>query len=320
MSAQREVDRPTDFIDFVEMLWAGRKKIIITSVVFLCIGVALGFALQPIYRASETLHVREQMGGAGALESLAGQFGALGSLASSALGGSHDELNVALATLKSRAIIENFITRNSLMPLLYSGRWDKRTKQWSTWLPDRVPNVQDAYKKFTSKILDVSDDKSTNLITVAVEWKDPSQAASWVSQIVADTNEALREKAVDESQANIAYLKAQAQQTTIVPVQLALYGLMDTEYKKLMIAKNAEDPVFRVVDPVEVPLRKARPKRTLLAVEALSLGFVLGVLYVLLENAVRARNSAVWDKAARAEPKGGVEAKTNRNYKGLAES
>jgi uncharacterized protein involved in exopolysaccharide biosynthesis len=277
-----------DLFAFLSLLGRGWMWIAIFAVVSAGVGAAVAFLITPIYHAEETVQIREERNNASALRSLAGSFGSLGELAGGALGDQRDERSIALAILSSRAIVEEFVRKNNLLPLLYPRRWDAARRQWKPLSPDRIPNLQDGYKKFMDGIFVVNEDKKTNLVTVAVDWKDPVMAAAWVAGLVADANTTLRDRTVRESEANLEYLKAQANLTTVVPLQTALYSLMETEYKKLMVAKNNEDSVFRVVDPVQVPKRKARPQRLFIVLAAFGLGLVAGVGYVMFVNARRA--------------------------------
>ena len=287
-----EITESFDLFAFLSMIGRGWVSIAIFAVVFAGTGTAVALLVTPIFHAEETVQIREERNSTNALRSLGGSLGSLGELAGSALGGSQDERSIALAVLKSRAIVEEFVRKNNLLPLLYPRRWDASRQQWKQLSPDDIPNLQDGYKKFMDGIFIVNEDKKTNLVTVAVEWKDPVMAAAWVSGLVADANATLKDRTIRESEANLEYLKAQANLTTIVPLQTALYSLMETEYKKLMVARNNEDFVFRVVDPVQIPKRKAWPKRLIVVLASFGLGLVAGVGYVMFMNARRAYRPA----------------------------
>lgn len=278
-----------NFVDMVEVLWRGRIAILVSTLTLGILALGVSLVMTPEYVATATIKVRVQSNGSRSLAALAGQFGGLASLTGLSLSGSNGKRAVALATLKSREIIDGFISKNKLLPLLFSGRWDPKTHKWSVWFKSRVPNIQDGYKLFRRKIFSVIDDKSTDLVTASVEWKNPTQAAVWLKDIVRDANKKLRDRSIKRSETNIQYLLAQAQRMSIVPVRTSLYDMAALEYKKLMIAENREDSVFQVIDPAQVPLRPAKPRPLLLLAEGLGLGFVCGMLYVLFLNAFATR-------------------------------
>ena len=85
------------------------------------------------------------------------------------------------------------------------------------------------------------------------------------------------------------YLEAQSKNTTMVELRLALSKLMEAEYKKLMIARNTEDYILRIIDPADVPKKKVRPRRMLIVGLGGVLGLTIGLAFVIVLNALRRR-------------------------------
>ena len=104
-------------------------------------------------------------------------------------------------------------------------------------------------------------------------------------------NERLRARAIDEATRNIAFLNAQIPQTSVVEVQHAIYNLIESETKTLMLANVRKEFAFTVIDPAVPPERKYRPKRSVYVAFGLFLGLAIGVL------------AAYW-RSARAAPEG----------------
>lgn len=281
--------RAFDVYDLALLLWRHRVTVLAFVFLGLVIGISIAYLLTPIFRAEATVQIRADPSNGSALQSLAGQLGPLGALAGTLVGQDGDERGVALATLQSRAIVEAYIERNKLLPLLFARKWDPIHERWRRNDRSYVPTAQDGFKKFREKIFSVTDDKRTGLVVVAVEWKDPGLAAKWLNDLVADANAMLKSRTIRESEANLQYLEAQAKSTSIVELRLALYKLMEAEYKKLMIARNAEDYVFRTIDPAVVPEKKVRPRRALIIALACVLGMTIGVTFVLLRTAIKRR-------------------------------
>jgi uncharacterized protein involved in exopolysaccharide biosynthesis len=278
-----------DLYDYVMLLWRERVKLMIFTIAGLAAGLAVALLLPPIFRAEATVQVRAERAGAGMLDALAGQFGSLGSLVGAALGSEQDDRGITLATLQSRTIIQGYIENHKLLPELFDRKWDKARKRWKRDDPQFVPTSQDGFRKFKEKIFSVSDDKKTGLVIVAVEWKDPEIAVRWLNDLIGDTNRILKERTIKESEANLSYLEVQSKNTTMVELRLALSKLMEAEYKKLMIARNTEDYILRVIDPADVPKKKVRPRRTLIVGVAGAIGLMLGLAFVTVLNAMRAR-------------------------------
>ena len=281
-----------DAYDLVVLFWRERITLLVFTLLGLGAGVAVALLLPPIFRAEATVQVRAERAGAGALQALAGELGPLGALAGAAFGGNGDEKGVALATLQSRAIVQSYIERQNLLPLLYERQWDRKAKRWKSDDPDSVPTSQKAYRKFKEKIFGVEDDKKSGLVIVSVEWKDPVLAARWLNDLIADTNAMLKNRTIRESEASLRYLETQAKNTTIVELRIALYTLMEAEYKKLMIARNTEDYVLRIIDPAQVPKNKVRPQRGVIVALSSVLGLAAGLAFVILLSVFRKTQKA----------------------------
>jgi len=128
------------------------------------ISVIVALRSRPIYRAEAVIapvseNALSNLGG------LASQMGGLAGLAGGLLGGASKDWNKALAVLRSRHLIEELVTRENLLPVLFP---EKR---------DRPPTMGDAVLLFRNRILQVRDDPKTGLATVRVEWFDPKVAA-----------------------------------------------------------------------------------------------------------------------------------------------
>jgi len=265
-------DDEVDLWQLILKLWARSGLIILCTGVGAALAIIYALSATPIFRAEALLSVREDEGRS-ALASAAGQLGGLADLSGLSIPGSKDKA-VAVATLKSRALIEKFIADRKLVDTLFDPSESSSTSKKRT--------VWEAHRIFVAQIFKVSEDKKTGLVTVAVEWKDPQQATDWVTDIVARTDAHLRRTAIEESEKNLAYLEAQAKSTNVIEIRQALFRLAETEIKKLMLAKGAGEYVFKTVDPARVPERKIRPRRALIAVVGTMAGGILGVFLVLV--------------------------------------
>lgn len=254
------------------------------TVAFGAVGIALALLLPPTYEASvvmtpvlEDADGAKLGGGAGALLSQFGGLAALGGINLGA-GGKKSE---ALATLQSAALTQTFIDENQLLPILFASRWDPAKKSWKPSLFGDDPSLWDGELKFRKKVRSLSEDKKTGLITMTITWRDPELCAAWAKELVARTNSYLRNKAIAQSNKNIAYLNDQLGKTSVVDLQKAIYGLVEAEIKKIMVANGSDEYAFRVIDPPRVPEERSGPKRGMIIVGSLLAGFVLGALLAL---------------------------------------
>jgi uncharacterized protein involved in exopolysaccharide biosynthesis len=266
-------------------LWNARLWIASSTLAGLILAAAYAFMAQEIYRAEALVQPREEQRSSG-LGALAAQFGALADLPGITLGGTGDRA-VAIATLKSRAVVERFIEEKKLLPRLYRRKWDPDAQAWKSQDPGRIPTTWEGYRDFTKKVLKITDDKKTGLVSVAVEWEDPVEAQAWVTELVARTNAHLRSRAIREAEANLAYLEEQSKKIGQVELQRALYGLVETELKKLMVARAGEEFAVRTIDPAVVPRKRERPRRLLIIVAGTLLGgFTAATIALMLPGFV----------------------------------
>lgn len=273
-----------DELDLRELfanIWRGRGTILLVCFVVTGFGIAYALLAESIYRAEALVEIREESKAGGGLKALAGQFGALADIAglSAPSGG---QRSIAIATVKSHELIEDFIQSNNLLPKLFPRDWDDSAKQWKTGSSPLHHSLLKGYEVISKEILKVAEDKKSGLVTVAVEWDNPAEAPVWVTDLIARANRKLKQRSIDESERNLAYLQGQALKTSIVELQKAIYSLMEVELKKEMVAKNGEDFALRIIDSPVVPERRIRPMRALVIAFSLVLGAVVGITLVLI--------------------------------------
>lgn len=256
--------------------WSDRYLIIACSVMCILIAGYLAFTAKSIYRAEVTVtEVRE--GGMGAASSIADQLGGLATLAGVSFGdGASQE---ARAILKSRYIVEEFIRRYELLPVLSSDD-DEPTTLWR------------AVGEFQKHTLTLRDDKRGGTTTLSINWTDPAVAAQWANNFVALTNEIMRTRAIDTSKRNVAYLNDQIAQTNVVELRRVLYNLVESETKTLMLANARPEYAFTVVDPAVAPEIRVSPKRSVMIFFGAVLGGVFGAVLALIRDRIKRRKRA----------------------------
>jgi uncharacterized protein involved in exopolysaccharide biosynthesis len=268
-----------------EILSRDRKLILIISVVFMLIAAVGAFVSEKEYKATIQFAVvtsDQHGGGAGGMMS---QFGALASLAGVSLGGESEKFE-ALATLQSRSLTEMFIQQNGLMPILYPKLWDAASGRWKISDPKAMPTLWKADVAFR-KIRAVVQDPKTGLVTLSITWRDPALASQWANGLVALTNMQMRDRAIRESERNIGYLRDQATKTELVPVQMALSTLMESQYKQSMLAGGNDEYALKVIDPAAPPESPSSIRRIFVILGGLLGGLFVAILFVLVRSSWR---------------------------------
>ena len=295
-----------DEIDLAELwraIWAGKFTIIIISMIFAITSVFFALSKPNIYKASAILAPASSEGGAGGLGALAGQFGGLASMAGINLGGGtgSDKTALALEIIKSRSFNENFIAKhNLLVPLMASKKWDmvndalildeelydETNNKWirAVKAPKKTnPSSWEAYQAF-SNLVTVSQDKATSMVNIDIEFYSPALAKQWLTWLIQDINEFMREQDQVEAKASIDYLTKQLANIKVATMETVFYQLIEEQTKNMMLTMVKKEYVLKTIDPAQVPDTKDKPKRALIVVLGTMLGGILSVLIVLIRH------------------------------------
>jgi uncharacterized protein involved in exopolysaccharide biosynthesis len=270
-------------IDLWRVVWAGKWRIAVASVIGAVLAVALSFLITPEYRSEAVLSPVGSSGGGGPLASLAGQLGGLGSLVGLNFG-VDDRTAESIAVLRSRSLTQRFIEKNALLPILFHEDWDEASKSWRVDDPEDVPNLWKAYERFDRKVRSVTQDAETGLVTLSIDWIDPLQARDWANGLVAEVNADMRSRAIEQSKKNIEFLRGHLQNTNEVELRTAAFGLMEAEMKNAMLSAVRTEYAFEVIDPAITPEKPSWPNRILLAALGFFAGFATGLLLVFLRR------------------------------------
>lgn len=265
-----------------QIVWSGKLTIIAATTIFAIGSIAYALLAKEIYRAEVLLAPAAEQ----ATPMIGGELGGLAALAGVSVGEANDV--VPLAVLQSREFAREFIEHFDLLPVFFAKEWDAKENRWREDDPAEAPDVRDGVKFFHEKVFEVSEDRTTGLVTLAVEWTDPDVAAEWASILAVRLNDRLREVALQEAQTNVNYLQSEMAKATLVTMQESIGRLLEAELPKLMLAKGKEEFAFKIVDPAVSPKERVRPRRTLTVIIATILGGLLGVFMVLVGHASRA--------------------------------
>lgn len=289
----RRDDYAEDEIDLLELWHTLRRNVrLILQASFGAAVLAAGISLllPNIYRAEVLLAPVESdskshvlSAGLGGLISLAGVSPA-GVLFS---GGSTEE---NLAVLKSRDFLWKFVQDKQLMPILFEDEWDAAANKWKESDPAKQPGQMDVWRLFNEEgLLDVNQDKKTQLVTVAIEWKDQQAVAEWANDLVARLNRHLAQQAIERSNTNLQYLNEELGRTAVEEMRTTLFDLIAAEQKKAMLANTQKEFAFKVLDPAVTPDKKAKPKRALIVVLTAFVAGFFAVLYAFIREGLARR-------------------------------
>lgn len=258
--------------------WHGKYVIIGIAVGFAALAVLYGLLAQKWYRAEVVLSPAQEQ----STLPLGGSLGGFAALAGLRVGGGN--VVEAVATLKSRQFARDFIEENSLVTVFFIEDWDPEAGRWLLQDPEEWPDVGDAVDYFQNELLSVTEDRQTGLVTLAVTWNDPIEAAAWADELARRVNNTLRERALRLSTANVEYLQSELGKADVVEMRQTTARLLEAELQKLMLARGNEEFAFRIIDPAAEPREPAWPRPALLAVLGTLLGGIIGFLAVFIAH------------------------------------
>ena len=297
---QYQLDDEIHLGELWRAIWAGKLTVIVISALFAIASVVFALAQPNVYKASTILAPASNEGGASGLSALAGQFGGLASMAGINLGGGQsDKTALALEILKSRSFIERFISEHELLvPIMAAKNWDiasntlvydsevyeQTTNQWirKVEAPQKPqPSLWEAYIAF-SELLNITQDKNTAMITVELEYYSPAMAQQWLSWLIADVNDFVRNQEQQEAQDSIDYLTQQLDKIQVSSMETVFYQLIEEQTKNMMLTKVKAEYVLKTVDPAQVPEEKSKPKRVLIVLLGVIVGGIIAIVIVLI--------------------------------------
>lgn len=301
MNQNMQQDDEIDLAELWSAIWAGKWIIIVITTIFAAAAVAYALSLPNIYKSEALLApaAQEQSGGG-----LASKFGGLASLAGINLGsggGGIDKTALALEIMKSRVFVAKFIKQHDLLvPLMAAKGWDRDSNQLiinekyydvasKKWIRDvkapfkPEPSTQEAFKEF-SKLISVSQDKTSSMVAMSVKHYSPEIAKQWVDWLIDAINEEMKIRDLSEAHKSIDYLEQQLGKTKLNELQNVLYQIIEEQTKTIMFAEVREQYAFKTIDPALVPELKSEPKRALICVLGVLLGGMFAILIVLIRH------------------------------------
>ena len=347
----------SDEIDLIEValkLWAERKLIVKTVVVFFILGIIVAFGSKKEYKAECTFILDDNQGGS-RVSGLLAQFGGLAGIN---LGGQEGQGTISpelypnivkstpfmLELLESEITIEKFDTTVSVFN--YFNELEKPSflgyvKKFTIRLPGTILGVlrgnkdgdsvliknenqeilkltkdQEDIIKGLSERISINLDEKTGIINLGVELPDPLGAAQLVNITYKNLTEYLIEYKIDKAtvdynfindryleakdryenaQNNLALFRdrnmnpakasAQTQENRLqseYQLTFDVYNGLAQQLEQAKIKVQEAMPVFKIVNRVKVPLEKSKPKKSLIFVISIFLGFFLGIFAVII--------------------------------------
>ena len=255
------------------------------------------YSSQVVLAASERTKNYDNMTGIASASPFS-QGGLVGSLAG--IGGQNNRnKDIALQLVKSQSFVIGFLEKNELIvPLMAANGWDDDTNRFilkkgiydegnKKWL-----NISENYNRPIgenimvkwNQVFDVFIERKTGFIILKITHFSPEKVKSWIDLLLLDINNHIREMTIRESEAVIAYLKEEAENTTNDGLRSVFYRLIGEETRKSSLASVSDNYVFDIVDPAIVPQKKSEPWRAMICILGTIFGFIFTISWLAFKR------------------------------------
>ena len=284
-------DTPVELKELFNILWKGKKPIIIIASVFFAVAAIYALNQADLYKSSASMSVIK-MGSGGNTITTSITFSGLAVAEKGVKGPRY------VNTVRSRAFFKHLIEvdEDFLPALMVAERYDKKSEKLiynsdvydvvnKKWLVEK-PHYLDAYLYYISKMV-IGFHQERNIIDISITHISPVAAKDMVESIIFEADQMLRTLDLEASSEALAYL------TTAIPKQqqLALRGAMNdmimNQLETQMMTKVGPTYIIQIVDPPFVPLHRFAPNRTFISLSTGVVGLVFGILFVLMRHFVQ---------------------------------
>jgi uncharacterized protein involved in exopolysaccharide biosynthesis len=212
-----------------------------------------------------------------------------------------------IQNLQSRSAAEALSRRADLMHVIFAQEWDANRHRWAEpqgatisaikfikgvlgipvykWREPDAGRVED----FLERRVAVSEDQKKSIVTISFEHEDPRFAVKLVQALHGTVDHQLRQRSLQITSQNIAYLSRKVATVTVSEHRIALTEALGEQERKRMLAVSTGSFAAEPLDDVSVSFRPTSPRPALYLVGALLGGLVVGVLCVLARAHVQLR-------------------------------
>lgn len=191
------------------------------------------------------------------------------------------EHDISEARIKSRNFLEALIKEKDIRNNIYAANGFDFTKKKITYnqrlLNNRSPDIDDIHKKYI-KMLNVSRNKVTGIMSISIKHYSPHFAAEMIDVILKKLDDISREESLKEIEDSISYLEEKKINTNESEIQDSINALIKSNLEKLMLANIKEEYLVVVISEPFVPKYKSSPPKTLFLI----IGFISALFLSIL--------------------------------------
>jgi len=265
-----------DLIELIGYLWSKKVFIVCFSGFFSVIAIIYSLMVTPLWDVTGSVRettVQNQM-------QIPSSIGAAASLFGLDVGGGQASSN--LPFLQSRAVVENFIIENDLLPVLFEGLDEE---VFAELTQDQL--IYAAVTEFLNEVLTINQDLASGLIEVVIRWKDPEIAYQWNLGLIELANREIRDNDLRLAENFYSYLNSELSATNSVELRQSIASMIEAQMQTIMLANADAEYAFTYIDPPRIPDMRAYPRRSLMVILSFIASLFVSVIVLLVFRAFK---------------------------------
>ena len=206
------------------------------------------------------------------------------------MGTTHDNYNdVMRARLGSRDFTMRFLDEHNVYRYFYPQQWNQEEERWEDgFTPDRG----EIFTRFRDEVRSIILNEETDIISIGMQWPEPTVARDWANQYVESFNEFIRERTINDTRRKQEYLQKELRRSDLLEMQKSIYRLIEAQTAIAMLANARDEYALEIIDPAAIPYRSfnmSRKKKVLIGAIAGGLLAVFAALaWVVLAQMLQA--------------------------------
>ena len=291
-------DDSIDFKELLNLISDGKKLIILITAVFALCSVLFALSLTNYYKSQTVLTTTD---GSNEMASLS-RYNSIASLAGIAMpsGGGTDKGALIVNTIMSRVFLKNLLSSEGVLPSLMAAKsYDSESKKLEfdpniydtadkKWLQG-PPSYLAAYNVYMGQ-LTLNYVPLNGLIYLSMVHISPIFAQEFLALIIHEADAMMRQKDLQESSDALEYLASEISKTSLIDMKSSINQLIQSQLETQMMAKISTDYALKVIEPAFIPEIKFKPSRSLITLLGVTLGFVIGILWILIRHYIGLNN------------------------------
>ncbi|MEH6611268.1 MAG: chain-length determining protein [Halioglobus sp.] len=191
------------------------------------------------------------------------------------MGTTRDNYNdVMLARLRSRNFTMKFIDEHNVYRHFYPEQWLEKEQRWEAgFTPDRG----EIFTLFRDGVRSIVLNEETDILSVGMNWPEPTVARDWANNYVRSFNEFIRERTIRDVQRKQEYLQSELHNSDLLEMQKSIYRLIEAQTAIAMLANAREEYALEIIDPAAIPYRSFMMSRKM----RIAIGTVAGTLLAI---------------------------------------